>query len=80
MERERKLKDDQEEYWRAYLLLWDVMHQSGDTDLGRKARDLARLCLRMIRTDRFGREEAIRAADIALSRGIVPGEPAPLDR
>jgi len=80
IERERQLKDDQEEYWRAYLLLWDVMHESGDTDLGRRARALALRCLRRITTDRFGRENEIRAADITLSRGIVPREPAPLDR
>jgi len=60
---ERKLKDDQEERWRAYLILRDVVKESGRTDLGRRSAQLAVQCLRRI-SDRFGRLEEIR-------RGIV---------
>jgi hypothetical protein len=63
---ERKLKDDQEERWRAYLILRDVIQDAGKTDLGRKAAVLAVRCLRRI-SDRFERQEEIRKADIELS-------------
>lgn len=67
---ERKLKDDQEEHWRAYLLLRDVV-QDPDTDvqLRRRAAKLAVQSLRQI-SERFGREADIRNADIALSRAV----------
>lgn len=68
---ERKLKDDQEERWQAYLILKDVVATEGRTDLGRQAAALAVRCLRNIRTDRFGREAEIRAADVQLSRWLA---------
>jgi tetratricopeptide (TPR) repeat protein len=60
--RERQLRDQQEERWRAYLILRDVMREEGHTELGTKA---ARLALRNLRkiSDRFGRQEDIRRAD-----------------
>jgi len=61
MERERKLKDDQEERWRAYLILRDVVRDEGRTTLGRKAASLAVRCLQGI-SDRFGRQAEIRKA------------------
>lgn len=63
---ERKLKDDQEERWRAYLILRDVVDHSGKSEVGRKA---AKLAIRYVRSfsDRFGREGDIRKADIELS-------------
>ena len=64
---ERKLKDEQEERWRAYMILRDVIPEAGKTDLGRKAAQLAIRCLRGINSDRFGREKEIREADIELS-------------
>lgn len=67
---ERKLKDGQEERWRAYLILKDVVRDAGKTDLGRRAARLALKCLRGIRTDRFGREEEIRDADTELSEWL----------
>ncbi len=67
---ERKLKDDQEEYWRAYLILRDVVHDSGKSPLGRQAAQLAIRCLRRINTDRFGRADEIRSADIELSQWL----------
>ncbi len=66
---ERKLKDEQEERWRAYLILRDVVRDAGETDLGRKAAALAVRCLRGI-SDRFGRQEEIRKADIELSNWL----------
>jgi len=65
--RERKLKDDQEELWRAYLVLRDVVRESGRTELGRKSAQLAVSCLRRISPDRFDRQQEIRTADIDLS-------------
>ena len=67
---ERKLKDDQEERWRAYLILREVVRDSGKTDLGRKAATLAIRCVRGINTDRFGREDDIRNGDIELSKWL----------
>lgn len=65
---ERQLRDDQEEYWKAYQILNQVVEQSGSTELRRKAATRALLCLRRIRTDRFGRKDEIRAADLRLTR------------
>jgi hypothetical protein len=67
---ERHLKDQQEEYWRAYLLLREVVDESGQTALGRRAAQLAVRCLRRISTDRFGREKEIAAADVELTRWL----------
>ena len=64
---ERKLKDDQEELWRAYLILREIVRDAGPTDIGRRAAQLAIQCVRRI-SDRFEREVEIRAADIELSR------------
>jgi hypothetical protein len=63
---ERKLKDDQEERWRAYLILRDVVRDAGKTDRGRRAAKLSIRCLRGL-SDRFGREDEIRKADVELS-------------
>jgi tetratricopeptide (TPR) repeat protein len=67
---ERKLKDDQEERWRAYQMLRGVVQDSGKTDLGRKAAQLAIQCVRGIARDRFGREDELRDADIELSKWL----------
>jgi hypothetical protein len=64
---ERRLRDDQEEYWRAYQILNRVVSQAGPTPLGKKAASLAISCLRKIRTERFGRAEEISRADLRLS-------------
>ena len=66
VDKERKLKDDQEERWRAYLILRDVVRDAGKTDLGRRAAQSAVRCIRGI-SERFGRQEEIRMADIELS-------------
>jgi hypothetical protein len=66
IEGERKLKDDQEEVWQAYLILRGVVHDAGHTELGRAAAQLGVRCLRKL-SQRFGRQEEIRKADIELS-------------
>jgi hypothetical protein len=66
---ERKLKDDQEERWQSYLILREVVKDSGKTELGRKAAQLAIRCVRGI-SDRFGRQDEIRTADIELSKWL----------
>jgi hypothetical protein len=66
---ERKLKDDQDERWRAYLILRDVVREAGKTDLGRRAAVLAVRCLRGI-SERFERQQEIRKADVELSRWL----------
>ncbi|HZT31159.1 MAG TPA: hypothetical protein VFA33_14820 [Bryobacteraceae bacterium] len=70
MDAERELKDSQDERWRAYLILRDIVHDAGVSNLGRDAAKLALRCLRGINTDRFGRQEEIRRADIDLSRWL----------
>ena len=70
MDAERELKDSQEERWRAYLILRDVVRDAGVSASGRDAAKLALRCLRGINTDRFGREQEIRNADIELSRWL----------
>ncbi len=69
MDGERTLKDDQEERWRAYLILREVIDGAGKTDLGRKGAQLAVRCLRGI-SDRFERQDEIRKADIELSNWL----------
>lgn len=63
---ERKLKDDQEERWRAFLILNGIVRDTASATLRRDAAALAVRCLRRI-SDRFGREEEIRRADVRLS-------------
>lgn len=70
MDAERELKDSQEERWRAYLILREVVRDAGVSNLGREAATLAVRCLRGINTDRFGRAEEIRRADIEISRWL----------
>jgi len=67
---ERNLRDQQEERWRAYLILNGIVERSGNTALGRKAARLALRCLRGIATQRFGRERTIEQADIRLSNWL----------
>ncbi|MBI2687566.1 MAG: tetratricopeptide repeat protein [Acidobacteria bacterium] len=66
---ERKLKDDQEELWRAHLILREVVRDEGPSELGKRAAALAIQCVRRL-SDRFERAEEIRAADIELSRWL----------
>ncbi len=65
---ERKLQDEQEERWRAFLLLEKVMKGAGHTELGEKAAKKALSCLYRINQGRFG-----RADEIAQSLARVEG-------
>jgi tetratricopeptide (TPR) repeat protein len=67
---ERKLKDDQEERWRAYLILRDVVRDARLTPRGQKAARLALRSLNGINTDRFEREEDIRLAAADLIKAL----------
>ena len=67
LEGERKLKDDQEELWRAHLILIDIARNSPDKLLARKSALLSAKCLQQI-SDRFGRRDEIRQAGIELAR------------
>jgi hypothetical protein len=67
---ERKLKDDQEEYWRAYTILRGVVQDAEKTDQGRKAAKLAIQCVRRI-SERFGRRNELVKADLELSRWLM---------
>lgn len=64
---ERKLKDDQEELWRAHLILREVAKEAGPTDFGRRSAELAIRCLRRL-SERFDRPAEILAAEIELAR------------
>ena len=68
----RQLKDDQEERWRAYLLLKDVVANTMDPELKRKAARLAVDCLLRI-SDRFERADEIRAALKMLRPAMMNG-------
>jgi tetratricopeptide (TPR) repeat protein len=71
MEGERKLKDDQEERWRAYLILREIVQRQGKAELGRKSAVLALQCLSGI-SDRFGRLDEIRSGYAELSKLLRP--------
>ena len=74
---ERKLQDDQEELWRAYLILRDTVRQAGNSDIGRRSAALPVRDLRRI-SSRFGRAADIRKADSELSKWLRnPIEPLP---
>ena len=62
---ERKLKDDQEELWRAHMILIDIARNSPDKTLARKSALLAIKCLQQI-SDRFDRQDEIREAGLEL--------------
>jgi hypothetical protein len=59
---ERRIRDDQEERWKAYHILAAVVDQAGYTELGKAAVLKAIRCLDMISIERFGREEEINQA------------------
>ncbi|MGC4051113.1 MAG: hypothetical protein QM757_17255 [Paludibaculum sp.] len=63
VEGERKLRDSQEEGWRAYLILKEVARDAGPGPLRTRAARLALSCLQGINTERFGREADIATAN-----------------
>jgi hypothetical protein len=66
---ERKLRDDQEELWRAHLILREVMEAAGHTELGIQSAKLAQRDLRRL-SERFGRLDEIQKSDIELTRWL----------
>ncbi|MBY0504210.1 MAG: hypothetical protein K2X03_09880 [Bryobacteraceae bacterium] len=68
--RERQLKDEQEELWRAQRLLRQVVREAGNTELGRQAARLGVTCVRRI-SERFDRLPEMRAVDIELSKWLA---------
>ena len=61
------------------LLAATIVQEAGATPLGRKAAARALFCLRRISTERFGRSQDIRAADIRLSEWLARGRQLPND-
>lgn len=59
LQRERKVRDEQEERWRAYKILSSVVEEAGPSALGRRAAQKAFDCLVRINTERFGRADEI---------------------
>ena len=59
---ERRVKDEQEERWRAYGILASVVKDAGYSDLGKQAAIKAIRCLDLIVTRRFGRADEIDQA------------------
>ena len=67
LKKERKVKDDQEERWRAYKILDKIREKAGHSELGNRAAARALKCLILINTERFGRREEIDPAIRRLS-------------
>lgn len=67
LKKERKVKDEQEERWRAYKILEKIRERAGHTEIGDRAAARALKCLKLINTDRFGREDEIKPAIRRLS-------------
>ena len=67
---QRKLKDEQEERWQAYLILRTIIRETDDKELKRRATRLAIQCTRHLYNDRFGRQDELQAADIELSKWL----------
>ncbi len=59
---ERRLLDEQEERWQAFLLLDQIVSEAGRSPLGVKAAQKAVDCLSGINEERFGRQDDIAAA------------------
>jgi hypothetical protein len=62
LKQERKTRDEQEERWRAYHILANVVDKTGHTELGKTAAIKAIRCLDLINTDRFDRADEIDQA------------------
>ncbi len=59
---ERRVKDEQEERWRAYLILVPIVENGRPKDLRWRAAVKAIRCLDMIAVERFGRSDEINRA------------------
>jgi hypothetical protein len=72
---ERKLRNDQEERWRAYNLLREVVRSDAPAELRERAARLALRCLRHINTERFGRAAEIAKAEAELTAWLRSHSP-----
>lgn len=70
LKQERRVKDDQEERWRAYKILESVIKEAGHSELGNRAAVRALKCLKLINTGRFGHEQEIGSAIRRLSNWV----------
>jgi hypothetical protein len=68
--RERKVQDEQEEYWRACQVLNQVVEKAGPTPLGFRAATRAIVSLRRI-SGRFGRHDEIQRSDTRLTNWLT---------
>ena len=59
---DRRLRDEQEERWKAFHIFEQVARDAKDTKLGRRAAEKIIACLYNIRVDRFGRKQEISDA------------------
>lgn len=63
LKQERRVKDEQEERWRALKIFSRIVAQAGPSELGMRSAKEALLCLANINRDRFGREAEIKKAE-----------------
>jgi hypothetical protein len=68
LKNDRRLRDEQEERWRAYQILKGVAEGSGDARLARRAALKIVDSLARINTDRFGRQQEVHTALSAWKR------------
>jgi hypothetical protein len=73
LKQERRLKDDQEERWRACRILAAVAGETPRTELGRRAARKALAALQLINTGRFGREGELRKETVRLQKLLNGG-------
>jgi hypothetical protein len=76
VEGERRLRDAQEERWRAYQLLAALAREAGPGELRRRATRKALEALDGINTQRFGRRVEVAEARRRLVAGLRRGGPA----
>jgi hypothetical protein len=73
--KDRSLRDQQEERWKAFHVFEQVAKEAGHTDLGRKAAKKIIGCLGGIRTDRFGRDREIQNEIVKWKRWLNAKQP-----
>jgi hypothetical protein len=59
IKKERRIRDDQEERWRAYRIFSSIVDEAGPSELGIRAAKKALICLGKISSGRFGRKDEI---------------------
>ena len=74
---DRRLRDEQEERWQAFLRLEPVVRDAGHSPLARTAALKILDTLARINTDRFGRQDEIAAAITKWRQWLRQGDPLP---